>query len=161
MGDRELTAPPSFPALYARSVLRRPVRRLDFPRTRVVLRDQRFDLDRLAAFCRLTGSPLRDSVPLPFPQVVAFGLQVDLMVREPFPFSVVGVLHLQQEFEQTRALAAGEPFDVSVRAVGMLPHRRGATVELRTELTVAGERVVMEPWDVQGAAYAWDAALSR
>lgn len=140
MDTRELAAPPSFPALYARSVLSRPTRRLDFPRTRVVLRDQRFDSGRLTEFCRLTGFPVRDAVPLPFPQVVAFGLQVDLMVREPFPFSVVGVLHVQQEFEQTRALQVGERFDLSVRAVGMLPHRRGATVDLRTELTVAGER---------------------
>ena len=60
METRELPAPPSFPELYARSVLRRPGRRLDFPRTRVVLRDQRFDVDRLTEFCRLTGFPVRD-----------------------------------------------------------------------------------------------------
>lgn len=136
--DRVLHAPPSFPRLYARSLVSRASRSLDFPRSRVLLPGARFDVDQLAAFCRLTGFPVRDTVPLPFPQVVAFGLQIDLMVREPFPFTVMGVLHLSQEFTQTRALGVDETFDLGVRAVGMHPHRRGASVDLLTELSVDG-----------------------
>ncbi|WP_432564094.1 MaoC family dehydratase [Kineococcus sp. SYSU DK003] len=141
MADRELTAEPSLPQLYARSVLTRPRRSVDFPRTRVVRRGVRFDLARLAAFCRSTGFPVRDTVPLPFPHLVGFGLQVDLMVRDPFPFGLLGLVHLAQEFEQTRPLRAEETVDVSVRAVGMLAHRRGATVDLQTEVAAAGHVV--------------------
>lgn len=135
---RELRTAPSFPRLYARSLVSRPSRSLDFPRSGVLLRGARFDLDRLAAFCRLTGFPVRDTVPLPFPQVVGFGLQLDLMVREPFPFTLAGLLHVGQEFVQTRALGVGESFDLGVRAVGMHAHRRGATVDLLTELSADG-----------------------
>ncbi|HUD33154.1 MAG TPA: DUF2917 domain-containing protein [Variovorax sp.] len=44
--------------------------------------------------------------------------------------------------------------------------RRRATEDLvlapgDTLALATGERVVMEPWDARGAAYAWDAALNR
>ncbi|GAA0307579.1 MaoC family dehydratase [Kineococcus aurantiacus] len=139
--ERELTARPALGPLYARALVSRPSGSLDFPRVRVVERAVRFDVDRLAAYCRLTGFPVRDTVPLPYPQAVGFAHQVDLMVREAFPFTVAGVLHLRQEFEQTRALGVTEEFDLSVRAVAMHAHRRGATVDLLTELTAGGGTV--------------------
>lgn len=80
-------------------------------------------------------------MPLPFPHLVGFGLQVDLLVREPFPFTLLGLVHLAQSFEQTRPLSVEESFDVSVRAVGMHAHRRGATVDLVTEVRTGTEKV--------------------
>ncbi|WP_432512252.1 MaoC family dehydratase [Kineococcus sp. SYSU DK001] len=139
--DRVLPQAPAFAPLYARALLSRPSRSLDVPRRRVVLRRGRFDVDRVAAFCRLTGFPVRDTVPLPYPQVVAFGPQVDLMVREPFPFTLPGLVHLAQDVTQTRALGIGEEFELAVQAVGMHAHRRGATVDLRTELRVGSDVV--------------------
>ncbi|ABS05489.1 MaoC domain protein dehydratase [Kineococcus radiotolerans SRS30216 = ATCC BAA-149] len=139
--ERELTAAPSLPRLYARSLVQRPHRGVDFPRTRVVLRGAGFDADRVAAFCRSTGFPVRDTVPLPFPHLLGFGLQVDLLVREPFPFTLLGLVHVAQTFEQTRPLGVGEAFDVGVRAVGVNAHRRGATVDLLTELRTDGTTV--------------------
>jgi acyl dehydratase len=138
---RELSTDPSLPRLYARSLTSRPRRSLDFPRTAVVRRGARFDVDRLAAFCRSTGFPVRDTVPLPFPHLLGFGLQVDLLVREPFPFTLLGLVHVAQSFEQTRALGVEEVVDLSVRAVGVQAHRRGAAVDLLTELRSAGEPV--------------------
>lgn len=139
---RELAGQPSLGGLYARSLFHGGSPRggpaVDFPRTRVHRSGARFDLDRLAAFCRSTGFPLRDAVPLPFPHLLGFPLQVDLLVREPFPFRLLGLVHVHQSFAQTRPLGAGEEFDVAVRAVGMRPHRRGATVDLLTEVSAAG-----------------------
>jgi acyl dehydratase len=138
---RELAGAPSLPELYARSVLHRPRRAVDFPRTSVSLRGSRFDLDQVAAFCRSTGFPVRNTVPLPYPHLLGFGLQVDLLVRKRFPFRLLGLVHLGQSFEQTRPLSVDETFDVSVRAVGMHAHRRGATVDLLTEFRAGGEEV--------------------
>ena len=79
---------------------------------------------------------------------------------------------------EARQLASGRAASLRAEAAGVLRVTRGrlwvtrdATRRRATEdlvlapgdtlALVAGERVVMEPWDVQGAAYAWDAALSR
>jgi hypothetical protein len=79
---------------------------------------------------------------------------------------------------ESRQLASGRAASLRAEGAGVLRVTRGrlwvtrdATRRRATEdlvlapgdtlALVAGERVVMEPWDVQGAAYAWDAALSR
>lgn len=79
---------------------------------------------------------------------------------------------------ETRQLTAGRAASLRAGATGVLRVTRGrlwvtrdATRHRATEDLVlapgdtlalaAGERVVMEPWDAQGAAYAWDAVLSR
>ena len=79
---------------------------------------------------------------------------------------------------EARQLAAGRAASLRADGAGVLRVTRGrlwvtrdATRHRATEDLVlapgdtlalsAGERVVMEPWDAQGAAYAWDAALSR
>ncbi|NIZ91273.1 MaoC family dehydratase [Kineococcus rubinsiae] len=137
---RVLPRTPSLGRTYVRSLLApRDGDALDLPRRSVEVRDVRADAGRLAAFARLCGFPLRAELPLPFPHLIGFGLQVDLLVREPFPFRLLGLVHVRQEFEQQRPLGADERLDVRVRATGLRPHRRGATVDLVTEVRPAGQ----------------------
>lgn len=146
-GTSFLAAPPRLGALYARSLLHRTSPPVDFPRTTVALQGAGFDADRLAAAARLTGFPLRDEVPLPFPHLLGFGLQVQLLVTEPFPFRLLGLVHLRQRFEQIRSLRLDERVDLSVRALGLRPHRRGTTVDLVTEVRPVGSAdVVWSGW---------------
>ncbi|WP_432522618.1 MaoC/PaaZ C-terminal domain-containing protein [Kineococcus sp. SYSU DK006] len=142
-GVRTVPGPPSLAPLYARSLLRRPRRAVDFPRTTVRAEGVRPDVERVAAFCRATGFPVRDVLPLPLPHLLGFGLQVDLLVREAFPFRLLGLVHVRQSFEQSAPLPVDAPLDVFVRAVGMRPHQRGATVELLTEVSRAGAAQVV------------------
>ncbi|NAZ84256.1 hypothetical protein GTR02_20850, partial [Kineococcus sp. R8] len=138
-GVRVLERAPALGRTYVRSLVSpRTSGALDLPRRAVELRGVRADAGQLAAFARLCGFPLRDELPLPFPHLLGFGLQVDLLVREPFPFRLLGLVHVRQEFEQHRPLGATERFDVRVRAAGLRPHRRGATVDLVTEVRAAG-----------------------
>lgn len=146
-GTRFLAGPPNLAALYARSLLHRPSAPVDFPRTTVTLAGAGFDADRLAGFARVTGFPLRDELPLPFPHLLGFALQVQLLVTEPFPFRLLGLVHLRQRFEQTRPLGVEERVDVSVRAAGLRSHRRGTTVDLVTQVRPAGSgEVVWSGW---------------
>lgn len=146
-GTTFLTGPPNLGALYARSLLHRTSAPVDFPRTTVTLQGAGFDAGRLAGFARLTGFPLRDELPLPFPHLLGFALQVQLLVTEPFPFRLLGLVHLRQRFEQTRPLRLEDRVDVSVRAVGLRPHRRGTTVDLVTQVRPAGSgEVVWSGW---------------
>ena len=139
-GVRVLQRAPSLGRTYVRSLLApRHAGALDLPRRAVERRGVRAEAGQVAAFARLCGFPLRDELPLPFPHLLGFGLQVDLLVREPFPFRLLGLVHVRQEFEQSRPLPARESLDVRVRAVGLRPHRRGATVDLVTEVRPAGE----------------------
>ncbi|WP_432487211.1 MaoC family dehydratase [Kineococcus sp. SYSU DK018] len=125
---------------YLRSLVApRPRRAVDLPRRRYEQRGLRVDADRLAAWSRVCGYPLRSRLPLPYPHLLGFTAQVQLLVSEPFPFRLLGLVHVAQEFAQHRPLGVDEELDVSVRAVAMRPHRRGAVVELVTEVRGATE----------------------
>ncbi|WP_432573058.1 MaoC family dehydratase [Kineococcus sp. SYSU DK005] len=127
-------------ANYARSLLTpRPRGGVDLPRRRHEQHGVRTDPARLAAWSRVCGFPLRSQLPLPYPHLLGFAAQVELLVSEPFPFRLLGLVHVAQEFTRHRQLAVDEELDVSVRAVAMRPHRRGAVVDLVTEVRGAGE----------------------
>ncbi|WP_432498640.1 MaoC family dehydratase [Kineococcus auxinigenes] len=112
---------------------------VDLPRRRYEQRGLRVDPDRLAAWSRVCGYPLRSRLPLPYPHLLGFAAQVQLLVSEPFPFRLLGLVHVAQGFTQRRPLGVVEELEVSVRAVAMYPHRRGAVVELVTEVRGAAE----------------------
>ncbi|MCI2237504.1 hypothetical protein MO973_06390 [Paenibacillus sp. TRM 82003] len=134
------TTPRPLAANYLRSlVVPRPRGAVDLPRRRVEQHGVRVDPFRLAAWSRLCGYPLRSRLPLPYPHLLGFTAQVQLLVSEPFPFRLLGLVHVAQEFTQHRPLPVEAELEVSVRAVAMAPHRRGAVVDLVTEVRAAGD----------------------
>ena len=51
-------------------------------------REVRIDRERLAAYDRVCGFPLRDRLPATYPHVLAFPLHLALMTDPSFPFPV-------------------------------------------------------------------------
>ncbi|GAA5165828.1 MaoC/PaaZ C-terminal domain-containing protein [Pseudonocardia eucalypti] len=99
------------------------------------------DPARLAEYCRLCGFVLDGNLPSPFPHLLGFPLQARLMAAGDFPFRLPGLVHLRQRIEQRRPIGAGEAPSVAVRAERLRAHRRGACIDLVTELWAAGEPV--------------------
>ena len=139
---RVLDAPPSLARLYARAVAARPDPAADPTGTVLEQRGVRVGAERLAAYDRVCGFPLRDELPPTLPHVLGFGAQVALMVTEPFPFRLVGLVHVRQRLEQSRALRLGEELVVRASASAVRSHRSGAVVDLVAEVgTGDGEPV--------------------
>ena len=97
------------------------------------------DRDALAAYDRVCGFRLSDTLPATYPHVLAFPLAMELMAAGDFPFGVLGLVHVANAIEQLRPLDAGEPFDLRVWAENLAQHPRGRTVDLVAEATVDGE----------------------
>jgi acyl dehydratase len=101
----------------------------------------RVERDRLAAYQRLTGHAVDDTLPQPYPWVLAFPLQTALMTRRDFPVALPGLVHLENRVTTHSRLDAGDPLTLSVTAGGIRPHRRGRTLDVRLEAHVAGDLV--------------------
>jgi len=99
------------------------------------------DRSHLAAYCRVCGFRLSDTLPATYPHVLAFPLAIELMASRDFPFGVLGLVHVGNAIEQLRPLRAGEPLDLLVRAERLAGHRRGRTVDVVAEGSVGGEPV--------------------
>jgi acyl dehydratase len=116
-------------------------RAADLP-DRVLVSDRvPIDRERLAAYDRLCGFPLRDRLPVTYPQLLAFPLALELLCDPAFPFAPVGLVHIENRIVQHRAIDASEPLAISVRACDLRPHRRGRQFDLVCEVRAAGELV--------------------
>lgn len=137
----ELDAPPHAAGLLARAPLAARGGASQLPDVELVLADVTVDRQRLAAYDRVCGFTVRDALPATFPHVLAFPLQVALMVDHPFPLALPRLIHVRNRITQHRGLTADERVTLAVRAQRWQAHPKGATVDLVSEASVGGEVV--------------------
>jgi acyl dehydratase len=97
------------------------------------------DRRRLAAYDRVCGFRLGDTLPATYPHVLAFPLAMELMAAGDFPFGVLGLVHVGNAIEQRRPLDAGEALDLRVSADRLREHPRGRTVDIVAEGHAGGQ----------------------
>ena len=71
-------------------------------RSRTGVTIERAHVDRYAAVC---GFPTKDTVPLPYPHLLAFELQMGIMTDPGFPAPAIGTVHLENSITQHRPIA--------------------------------------------------------
>jgi acyl dehydratase len=94
----------------------------------------------VAAYARVCGFALRDSLPVTYPHVLAFPLQMAVMADGGFPFGAVGLVHVENRIEQRRRIGIDEELTIRVRPTKLAPHPKGQTFSLLTEVTAGGEK---------------------
>jgi len=151
METRTLDSPPSILPLYARAAapLVPGASRLPFvpggggeiPDTELVLDGVRPDTNAVAAYAKVCGFSLRDTLPPTYPHVLAFPLHMAVMADGSFPFGAVGLVHVENRIAQHRPIGLGEELRLVVRPTPLQPHKRGQTFGLFTEARVDGEAV--------------------
>jgi hypothetical protein len=141
----ELTEPPRLSRLYA-AALRpsRPQRKPELPDVELVLGEVAVDRDLLAAYDRVCGFRLTDTLPPTYPHVLAFPLHLQLMTDDAFPFAAAGMVHIRNVISTTGRLAAGVPLTVRVRAQRLAPHPKGAQLDMVADVSAGGAPVWTE-----------------
>jgi acyl dehydratase len=87
------------------------------------------------------GFQVGADVPLTYPHMLAFPLQMRLMTDREFPLPAPGMVHLRNVISQRRALEVGEPLTLQVHAERLVAHPKGAQVDLVATIdTTDGER---------------------
>lgn len=143
MATRTLKSPPSILPLYARAAAPLipgasllpfvPGRGKEIPDLDLDLAGVRPDPERVAAYARVCGFPLRDRLPPTYPHVLAFPLQMAVMADGSFPFGAVGLVHVENRIVQHRPLGLDEELRLRVRPTELRPHPHGQTFGLVTE----------------------------
>jgi acyl dehydratase len=141
MARTERAAPPSMAQLFAKAALTARGRGGDLPDTRLARTGVEVDPGELAAYARVCGFDLGNALPVTYPHVLAFPLQVALMSDRSFPLALPGLVHVRNRIEQPRAIALDEPLDLEVWAERFARHRSGATVDLCASVSAGGEEV--------------------
>jgi acyl dehydratase len=153
METRTLDSPPSILPLYARAAAPMipgasllpfvPGRGEEVPEIELALDGVRPDPERVAAYARVCGFALRDSLPPTYPMVLAFPLHMAVMADGSFPFGAVGLVHVENRIEQRRPIGLGEELTIRVRPTKLKPHPKGQTFSLLTK-ALSGRRIAWE-----------------
>jgi hypothetical protein len=101
---------------------------------------ERAHVDAYAAVC---GFPTKDTVPLPYPHLLAFPLHMALMTDPAFPAPAIGTLHLENSITGQRPIGIGEELAVSAAVRPAESHPKGTIYRFTTEVR-AGDDLVWE-----------------
>ncbi len=153
MASRTLDSSPSILPLYARAAAPMipgasllpfvPGGGGEIPDLDLKLEGVKPDPAEVAAYAKVCGFALRDSLPATYPHVLAFPLHMAVMADGGFPFGAVGLVHVENRIEQHRPVGIGEELTIRVRPTKLASHTKGQTFSLLTEVT-AGETLAWQ-----------------
>lgn len=95
----------------------------------------------VAAYAKVCGFALRDTLPPTYPHMLAFPLHMAVMSDGSFPFGAVGLVHVENSITQKRPIGIDEEMTIRVRPTKLQRHPKGKTFSLETEVLVDGEVV--------------------
>jgi acyl dehydratase len=95
------------------------------------------------AFANVCGFPEKDTVPLPYPHLLAFPMQMAIMSDPGFPAPAIGMVHLENSITAHRAIAIGDTVTVTANVTEERPHPKGRLYDFHT-LVRADEETVWE-----------------
>ena len=98
-------------------------------------------LRHLTTYSSVCGFGLRDALPLTYPHVLGFPLQMKLMTGAGFPFPLPGLVHISNRITQSRPLTLDEPLEITVTARDLRPHPQGTQVDVVTSVSGVWEGV--------------------
>jgi len=104
-------------------------------------RDVTVDRGHVAEYARVCGFRVADALPVTYPHVLAFPLQVELMAQRSFPLPLPGLVHVRNRITAHRAVDAAERLTVRVHAEALRAHPKGAQVDLVARIDAGGEAV--------------------
>jgi acyl dehydratase len=111
------------------------------PRLTLTRHDVPVERAHVAAYSEVCGFPLKESLPLTYPHLLAFGLHLAIMTDASFPFPAVGTVHLENSLTAHRAISPQEKLQVTARPENLRPHAKGRVFDLVTHVHSAGELV--------------------
>lgn len=151
MATRTLNNSPRILPLYARSAASLipgasllplvPGSGNETPDIELLLGNVLVDRERLAAYAKVCGFTLRDTLPATYPHMLAFPMHMAIMADGRFPFGAVGLVHIENRIVQHRAIGVTEQMEIRVRVSKLEPHPRGRTFALVSEVLIGGEPV--------------------
>lgn len=93
------------------------------------------DPDHVTAYGRVCGFLRRETVPVTYPHLLGFGLQMALMSDPSFPHTPVGSVHLRNTITTHRPIGLSETLEVRVHATNQRPHPKGVVYDVVTSIS--------------------------
>lgn len=111
------------------------------PRLTLTRHDVPVERAHVAAYSKVCGFGIRETLPITYPHLLAFGLHMTLMTDSTFPFPAIGLVHIANSIRRHRAISVSERLQVTVEAAGLRAHAKGRAFDIGTQVHSDGELV--------------------
>lgn len=101
------------------------------------------DKAHLKNYCGICGFDKDGSVPITYFAVLSQSLQMNMMVKEAFPFAMLGLVHIENTTTQYRRIYDNESLSLSVQLSNLREHEKGQQFDFLTQVKSA-DKVVWE-----------------
>jgi hypothetical protein len=112
-------------------------------------RKHRVDRSQLLGFLQLTGLRADASLPMIYPHVFGFRLQMVILTHPTFPIPIWSALQIRNHLQQHRPIPLDSALDLETRVAGHRILEKGAEVDLHTTVSVGAERM----WESSNTFY--------
>jgi acyl dehydratase len=112
-----------------------------FPPIRASWRQHRVDPRHLAGFLRLTGLRADQGLPLLYPHVFSFPLQMVILTHPAHPIPIWNSLQIRNHLLQHRPIPVDAVLDLETHVAGQRILEKGAEVDLHTSMRIRDELV--------------------
>jgi acyl dehydratase len=104
-------------------------------------RQHRVDRRQLADFLELTGLRADSHLPMMYPHVFGFRLQMVILTHPAFPIPIWRALQIRNHLLQRRPIPSNSPLDLETRVAGQRILEKGAEVDLHTTVKLGAEPI--------------------
>ncbi|MBS9780673.1 MAG: acyl dehydratase [Moraxellaceae bacterium] len=101
----------------------------------------KIDRKNLGEYRKICGFIDEFHVPVTYFAVLSQSLQMNMMVNEPFPFAMLGLVHVANSVTQYRPISQNEIFSLSVQLDNLREHDKGQQFDFVTTVKVKDELV--------------------
>ncbi len=101
----------------------------------------KIDRKNLNEYRKICGFIDECHVPVTYFAVLSQSLQMNMMVEEPFPFAMLGLVHIANSVTQYRPISQNEIFSLSVKLDNLRDHDKGQQFDFVTTVKVKDELV--------------------
>lgn len=91
------------------------------------------DPTHLSAYNKVCGYRLTDELPITYPHILSFPLQIKLMTDADFPFPLVGSVHLANRITQLHPVRTDSVLKLRVHVEDLRDHPKGHQFDMVTE----------------------------
>lgn len=114
----------------------------DTPSDKVLSKTATADAEHLRRYAEVCGfEPSAPTLPLTYPHILAFGMQMDLMTDRHFPVPALGLVHIANTITRHRQIARDEELELTVGVTPFQPHPKGRAFSLTVTASSGGEVV--------------------
>ncbi|MFC3901715.1 MaoC like domain-containing protein [Acinetobacter marinus] len=111
------------------------------PQVEYVVDRLAIDAEHLHKYQKICNFPVNNDVPAMYLAVLAQSLQMHMMTSEPFPFVLLGLVHIRNQITQYRPILATEVLQLSCQFGELTPHDKGVQFDFIISAKVADELV--------------------